>query len=407
MYHQYFRQLDETPLYGYRMAIDYTTRISKHHSLSLGLHSQHFFIEGGFRYDTLGTITEQWGAFTAFENHISLNRTIFAGYADLDGQWRKFHYRAGLRVEYTDQVLEITNPDYFTILDRKTKGLNLQQYHDWFPSIHIRYPLKKGDQLMLAVSRRISRSPVKNMAPFLYRRHTEVYVIGDPELKPEYINLAEITYNKGIGNHRLSFRGFYRGVENAVFRVNTVYPDEMVLIRSFTNSGSTRSLGGEVNAILEPGSRTRLFIGASLYDYRVKAEIFEYQEDQRSLAWSLKGNLNVTLTQSLRLAADADVRSPLVTPQGRDEMMYIANLSLGYSPVKFKGWNFTLRGLNLLNSNTRTFHTRAFDSEGIQIFYQDTEMVWMGPIAELSIKYDLNWFGETKKTDSEFGRREF
>ncbi len=409
LYHRYFRQFDETPLHGYRMAVEFTTRLTDQHTLHVGFHPQRLLIDGGFNYDTLDVITEQWGAQTALENQIALSRTVMAGYTDLDGTWAGIQYRIGLRAEYTDQVLEIANPDYFTILDRDTRGRNVQQYFDLFPSVHLRYQLKGGDQLMAAASRRISRSPVKNMAPFLFRRHTEVYVVGDPELKPEYINLAEISYSKSIGAHRISVRGFYRGVENAVFRVNTIYPDEMVLIRSFTNSGHTRSLGGEMNLNMEYGSRTRLFVGASLYDYRVQAEIFGYQEDQRSLAWTVKGNIQVQLIKGLRAAADIDVRSGVVTAQGRDEMMYVANMSLGYTPPDKEQWSFALRGLNLLNSHIRTFHTRAFDAEGVQIFYQDTEMQWMGPIAELSITYNLNWLGDTRvrRTESEFGRREF
>lgn len=38
------------------------------------------------------------------------------------------------------------------------------------------------------------------MAPFLYRRHHEVYVVGDPSLKPEYLTNAELSYQTRVGH---------------------------------------------------------------------------------------------------------------------------------------------------------------------------------------------------------------
>jgi outer membrane receptor protein involved in Fe transport len=403
----HYNQMDSTPLDGFRFSADFKKEFDNGQTLSLGLQPQFFSIAGKLDFDTLNIGTNTWGAYTEFENQIDLTRGIYAGYIDYSGSLGNLSYKTGLRLEYTDQELNIDNPDYFSIFDRATTDRHIQQKLDWFPSLHVGYLISEADNVSLAASRRISRAPIKNMAPFLFRRHLEVYLVGDPALKPEYINNVELSYSKTIDKQRFTLIGFYRGVDNAVFRVNTVYEDEMVLIRSFTNSGNTTALGAELNANMEFGDKAKLFVGGSLYDYHVQADIFGYQENNRSLSWSLKGNFNVMISRALSFNADFDMRSAQVTAQGQNEMRYLVNAALKYSPTRFTGWNFTLRALNILNTNTRELSTRAYDSSGTQIFYQDTEYYWYGPIAELAISYDLNWKGQSKKGGSEFGRDEF
>jgi hypothetical protein len=91
------------------------------------------------------------------------------------------------------------------------------------------------------------------------------------------------------------------------------------------------------------------------------------------------------LTRQFRFVADFNIRSAEITAQGSNKMRYIANAAVIYIPKKYKAWSFNLRALNILNSNANGINTRAYNSEGIQIFYQDADFYWYGPIAELTI----------------------
>lgn len=404
----HYKQHDSTPLDGLRLSVDLSTGLGDHATLSTGIQPSFFMIDGDFSYDTLNVGDNQWGAYSEFENSLELKRNIYAAYADLSGEWNRLNYKLGLRFEHTDQQMEIANPDYFTLIDRESRSITEIQQSDWFPSLHIAYSLNERDQLLVSASRRISRAPLKNMAPFLYRRHLEVYVVGDPELKPEYINNYEASYSKGLGNQRLTLTGFHRTVTDAIFRVNTIHPEELVLMRSFTNSGNTWSTGVELNANLDLGAKTKLFVGGSLYDYRVKADIFGFQEDNKNLSWTLKGNAVHTVNRDWSFSADFDLQSAEVTAQGENAMRYIANAAVSYRPRQLQGWHFSMRGLNLLDSNHRELFTRAYDASGTQIFYQDTDFYWNGPIVELSANYTINWSGSrADSTRPVFGSEEF
>jgi outer membrane receptor protein involved in Fe transport len=405
---EHFIQSDETPLDGYRLSVDYSKKLNNGHKLGLGIQPQYFLTSGAFSYDTLNILSNVWGDYKFLENNIDFRRGVYAGYADYTGNLGKIQFIAGIRLEYTDQSLHMENPDYFTIFNRVKKSRYEVQKLDWFPSLHLNYDISENNKITLATSRRISRPPLINMAPFLYREHFEVYVVGDPALEPEYLTSIEIALNNKTGKQNFNIVGFYRGTDNAVFRVNTVYQPEKVLIRSYTNSANTRATGLELAMNLVTGKFARFTLSSSVYNFRVEGDIFGYRENNRSTNWSLKGNANFNLTGFLKLTTDFDIKSATVTAQGQDKMLYMTNIALNYTPKWLKGWDFTIKGLDILRSNITGLNTHAFDENGTQIFYQEIEYDRFGPIVELSLSYSFNMKGKsTKKTESSFGKEQF
>lgn len=405
---RHFTETDDTPLDGFRFSADYEKELDNGNFLRLGFQPQLVNQSGGFIYDTLNVTSGQWGTNTQFNNHIDLSRAIYAGYIDYSGNWGKLDYIAGLRLEYTDQSLELENPDYLNIFERPTQPLYEVNQLDWFPTLHLKYGLNEKDALVFAASRRINRPVTKEMAPFLYRRHYEVYEVGDPELKPEYLTNFELSLDKKAGEQSFTLTGFYRGTDNAVFRVNTVYDEEKVLIRSYTNSGNVRALGAEINANLTAGRFAKFFAGGSLYNFNVQGDVFGYRENNQSTNWSLKGNANLMFTKTLKFTFDFDLRSATVTTQGQNEMRFFTNAAFNYTPKKLPGWDFSAKVLDVLSTNIEALNTRAFNFSGTQIFYQEVEYDRFGPIVELSASYSLNMNGKLrKKADSTFGKEQF
>ena len=405
---KHFRQEDDAPLDGFRLSLAYDKSLNNGHVLSFGLQPQILNQSGGFNYDTLNVNQNAWGSYTNLNNSVSLYRGIYAGYSEYTGSTAKLDFSLGLRLEYTDQTLDMSNPNYFNIFNRPANSRYEVNQLDWFPTAHFNWKLSDADGLIFAASRRINRPPTKNMSPFLYRRHYEVYVVGDPALKPEYVSNIELTYDKTLGNQQIALTGFYRGTENAVFRVNTVYQQENVLIRSFTNAGNTTSLGAELNGNLEVGNKIKFFIGGSIYNFRVAGDIFGYKENNSSTNWSLKSNANWLATDALKFTLDFDFKSATVTAQGAYELFYLANVAINYTPQKMNGWSFALRGIDLLSTNIQALNTRAFNSDSIQIFYQEVQYNRYGPILEFGVNYALNMKGKSKKkAESTFGKEQF
>lgn len=401
-------QSDNTPLDGFRFYADFIKEFDNGNSIGAGLQPQILSNRGSFTYDTLNTVQNTWGSFSSLENDFDLDRGIYAAYINYTGRSGRLSYMGGLRMEYTDQTINLRNPDFFSVFDRETKSEYSLNRGDWFPSFHASLQVFENDEINVAASRRINRPQTQNMAPFLYRRHHEVYEVGDPALEPEYLTNLELSYLARVGVHNVHLTGFYRGTDNAVFRVYTLFPEENILIRSFTNAGKATAFGAELNTNILFGSLARLFIGGSLYNFNVQGDIFGYNEDNTSTNWSLKGNMNFFLTRALRLTADFDWRSGTVTAQGAEDSFIITSAALNYSPELLRGWNMSLRVLDILGTNITNWSTRAYNNTGRQIFFQETDYTRYGPVMELGITYSFNINGRNLRRDVQtFGEEEY
>jgi hypothetical protein len=412
-----YRQADNTPLDGYRLSIDYSTQLQNDSKIGLGFQPQYLHIDGGFKYDTLDIKTGNLLPYSVLENALDMSRVIYAGYVDYSGKINKINYVAGLRMEYADQEIDILSANYFSLFSGAKKSNYQSKKFDLFHTLHFDWELNEKQKLTFATSRRISRPPIKNMTPFLYRRHLEVYEVGDPELEPEYLLNGELSFEQKTRKNSFTLTGFYRGVDNAVFRVNTITNEnanvfavikEEVLIRSYTNAGNSQSFGAELNANIDGGKLAKFFIGGSLYHYSVKGNIFGYQVNNKSTNWSLKANMNMTFTKALKFAADFNLKSATITAQGQNDLLFLANAALSYVPPKLKGWDISLRVLDLLSSNIEGLDTRAFNQQGKEIFYQTTDYYRKGGIIEIGMSYSFNSKAKNvKKADSTFGKDQF
>lgn len=400
---------DDTPLKGLRFNTDYEKQIDEFSSFGTGAQIQYTNIDGSFKFNNT-LVTKD------LDNTIDLTRTVYAAYIDYSATRGKLSYILGLRGEYGDQTLENGKTDYVPIFGSNLEEKYTQNKFDLFPSAHFSYKINDNNTLSLAGSRRINRASVTKLAPFLYRRHFEVYVVGDPELEAEYLNNAEITYETKTGKNTISLTGFYRGTDNTVFRVNTVttanenpelrgFLGEDVLIRSYTNAGNSTSLGAELNINLIPSSWVKFFIGGSLYNYQIEGDVFGYDVDQNSTNWSLKGNANFTLSNKLKFNYDYSKRSNTVTSQGQNDSFTVSNIALSYQPNN--AWDIALRGLDVFAQNDTGLDTNAFNATNQQIFYQETLYERNGPVFELGVTYSFNMKGKKKKSKDFQGNKHF
>ncbi len=390
---------DNTPLRALRWSADYEKKLDSVSSFGTGAQIQYTNIDGSFNFENT-LVTRN------LNNTIDLSRTIYAAYVDYTAKRGAFNYIVGLRAEYGDQTLENGNTNYVPIFGDDLLATYKQQKLDLFPSLHISYHLNKDNKITLAGSRRINRASVTKLAPFLYRRHFEVYVVGDPELEAEYLNNLELNYNQKIGKHSYTLTGFYRGTDNTVFRVNTVTsavenPEinsilrEDVLIRSFTNAGNSTSLGAEFNTNIIASSFAKFFIGASLYNFQIKGDVFGFDVDQRSTNWTLKANTNLKISKALKFNYNFSRQSRTVTSQGQNDAFSVSNIALTYKPTQ--RLDIALRGLDIFAQNDRGLDTNAFNEQGQQIFFQETLYERNGPVFEIGITYALNAKAKKKK----------
>ena len=396
-------QRDVTPLQAYRVSLNYQKEFENGNSLEVGATSQNVRLDGIYEYDTVNMNTGQFEGFDYFNNNIDLKRDVYAAYVDYSGTSNKLSYILGLRAEYLDQQMNVSSTRYFeevyNVFGEIGRDFNETEFEqnkfDLFPSLHLRYRANELNTFSLAASRRINRPPAKDMAPFLYRRHQEIFEMGDPLLEPEYSWNADLSYNRNLGAHSLILTGFVRSASNAIYRVNRLEYDLAntggILLRSFTNAGNQLAAGGEMGMNLFFFKRLKMFLGGSLYQFSVESNesLFGDQSTSSSLNWDAKSNVSWAIIDPLELSLDYSYISGSVTPQGEDLPFQMVNIALNFTPEKLQGWSFYAKMLDIMGTNQSGGYTGA--TEGVtNLFRRDWVYDYEGQIVEVGASFTFN-----------------
>jgi iron complex outermembrane recepter protein len=403
-------QKDETPLNAYRLALNYQKEFENGNSLELGAMSQFVRLEGTYEYDTVNIQTGNFEGYDYFNNTIDLNRDVYAAYAEYSGSHEKLTYILGLRLEYLDQQMNVNSTEYFEEvydvfgeIGRDFSETEFEQNKfDIFPTLHLRYQTSDANTFSLAASHRINRPPAKDMAPFLYRRHQEIFEMGDPLLEPEYSWNADLSYGRLLGKHNMTLTGFVRSATNAIYRVNRLdyglANTGGVLLRSFTNAGSHLAVGGELGFNFDILSKVKLFMGGSLYQFSVESNetLFGDQSESNSLNWDAKTNLTWNIGKPLKFNVDYSYKSKSVTPQGEDMEFQMMNIALNYTPEKLQGWNFYAKMLDVMGTNQAGGYTGATDKNR-NVFRRDWVYDYEGQIVEIGASFTFNQRQESER----------
>ncbi|MGC9343189.1 MAG: TonB-dependent receptor domain-containing protein, partial [Bacteroidales bacterium] len=408
VFHSY--QSDATPLDAYRFALNYQKQFENGNSLELGAISQNVRLEGIYEYDTVNTNTGVFEGYDYFNNNIDLKRDVYAAFAEYSGRANKLSYILGIRFEYLNQQMDVSSTRYFeevySVFGEIGRDFNETKFEqnkfDIFPSIHLRYQPDELNTFTLAANHRINRPPAKDMAPFLYRRHQEIFEMGDPLLEPEYSWNADLSYNRLMGAHSLNLTGFVRSVSNAIYRVNRLNYDLAniggVLLRSYTNAGNQLAAGGEVGLNFFFLNRIKWYVGGSLYQFSVESNesLFGDQSKSSSLNWDAKTNLSWEILDPLELTIDYSYKSQTVTPQGEDVEFQMMNIALNFSPGKMKGWSFYAKMLDVMGTNQSGGYTGATAGQ-TNVFRRDWIYDYEGQIVEVGASYTFNQRKEKAK----------
>jgi outer membrane cobalamin receptor len=275
-------------------------------------------LEAGYqsRISSSGDITELYQYNTEngeyeirpeFSNDTENSRDIHALYGIYAGERGKFGYQLGLRTSSVDEAFTIDRIDYF-------------------PTFHTSYKLPAEQQLMVSYSRRIERPRGWYLEPFI--TWTDAFNVrqGNPNLKPEYIDAMELAYLKGLGNHSLSFEGYYRITNNKSERIRSVYTDNVMLSRP-ENVGQDFALGGEMVLSLNFFKWWKTDLSGNFYDYRLKGSLGDQVFDRQSFNWNTRLSNTFRFFEGNRIQLNSRYNSATVTAQGRSGDYWTADIA--------------------------------------------------------------------------------
>ena len=395
---QYVENPYKKPINGYRIKLDYSKRIGKG-KLETGYQYRNDSQDGVFDYLVIPEIPNDPDIEKFRGTALSKNQ-INSVYGQYSSKGEKLEYNVGMRYEYSQRNVKLS-------VDPEEHILNLSNF---FPSASVLYSLSDNLKLKTGYSRRIQRATNNQLNPIPEREHSETLEIGDPDLLPEFVDLAELGIIKSFEKGGSVFlTAYYQHGKNPMQRVNSVYNDT-ILYRVYTNVENGESTGLETGLDWNPTKWWKLYLGANIYKQKFSGDLKILDDPVmvvNNSGWVYSFNVNTTfsLASSLTLNAKVNYLSNRPTAQGEDSRFLAPDLVLKktFKDNKYSlslQWQFI--DLGMKQSNRQRITTWGDD------FYTSTNYIYETDIIMLNFSYNLNWKnGKSKLPSSEFGEKEF
>lgn len=167
-------------------------------------------------------------------------RQTHSPYAQVNDRIGPLQFDAGLRI---DNVID--EMDLPTITSRYKK------YTELYPSAHLSYTTSSAGTFTLGYSRRTNRPGIWKLEPYITYEDYHTRIIGNPDLKSEYIHSAELSWRKMFGQTQLTATAFVRRRTGVVDYVRRAY-DAGVTLDSIVNAGNGCREGLELQVVTKP-----------------------------------------------------------------------------------------------------------------------------------------------------------
>ncbi|MFM9840907.1 MAG: TonB-dependent receptor domain-containing protein [Cyclobacteriaceae bacterium] len=180
----------------------------------------------------------------------------------------------------------------------------------FFPSFAITKKLKGESEIGLNLSRKIGRPGWRQFFVGIQSSDRQNITIGNPALQPEFVNTAELNYNKAWNNINLLSTFYY------IYEDNTIKPfvqpsvtDPNVLVTTFTNVKADVRLGFDNTLTFSIGKK--LSILGNFNGYYVSLQT---DTQDRSL-WAYNAKVNVTYNFPFNISAQLNTSRSSLFPQ--------------------------------------------------------------------------------------------
>lgn len=194
--------------------------------------SQQFRLEAGAKYSNSHIDTDLEYVYSVPEadsnDRYLYREAVLAGYLGVYYTHSRLDLSGGLRMENTRlSPSSYTNPDQ----DKK------QNYTDFFPhaDVSVFFDQKKNVMLTASYRRKISRPGFGQLNPYRMRLNSNSYVVGNPQIKPSYMNDYSLT---GVlfTSHSLTV-GFSETKDGVSQLIIPDKSDNNIILTQYTNMG--------------------------------------------------------------------------------------------------------------------------------------------------------------------------
>ncbi len=329
--------------------------------------------ENSILYPGLGSWTK-WG------------ESIYAGYINWVHEKIKYSVEAGIRAEYTSVFYDMDEENiYYTQNDK-------YDYFKLFPNIRLSYKLNENNRISIFFNQRIDRPGEPELRMYAKSDDHELVKVGNPYLRPQYTQSAEIGYKTNWKKGSLFLSGYYRFITDPYMRVYTVdtsRPEYDVILKSYANTGESANLGFELVFSQKISDFYELSGNFNRYQNKIQAYtgtlLFPYEhafnvEQTTDNTWDFKIINTITLPKEFQFQLTALYLAPKNIPQGKQ--LSRSSIDIGMNKKLWQGkGELSYAFTDILNQFGLQ---QEIDGEG---FTADYENYYETQIMRIGLKY--------------------
>lgn len=379
---QPYKQNNEEDGYRQRLEykVDYEFPLNKNNKIEAGLQGSSVDIDGEYTYNMFDYTGNTWISMDSLNNDLRVNYDVQGIYGIYSGTLKKFSYQAGVRSEYMLRTIEQqkTNAEY------ELDGL------DVFPTIHLSYKLTDRIQLQSSYTKRVNRPRGWFLNPFPTYMDDKNLRVGNPELKPEYIDSYELNFIQRFGEAYYSIETYYRQTNDKIERFQKLQ-NENEVVYTFGNLERDHSIGVELTFNFSPYKFWNINVGGNYFNYRIEgAEVSDDNSTTTTNTYDIRLNNTIKLKTATRFQLMGYYTGPSITSQGTTEEFLMTSFAASQEFMKRK-MTLTLQFRDLFGTMKHKFTT---DTEGL---YSTNEFAHESPVVTLGLTYRLNNYKNNKK----------
>ncbi|HND88207.1 MAG TPA: TonB-dependent receptor [Saprospiraceae bacterium] len=240
-----------------------------------------------------------------FADRYKFNDQVYAGYATFSQSFPKWGYQAGLRAESSTYLGTLLDTD-------STFGIDYPL--QLFPSAFLTYKINEEDNLQLSFTRRINRPSFFQLIPFPDFSDSLQLSRGNPNLRPEFANSLELSYQNIFSKgHNLLMSVYYKRSTNLVTRYLFEEYDpvrlDTILVSTFQNANASIAYGAEFTLKNNLWKWLDLTTNLNLYNSRVDASNVQAGLENEQFTYFIKENVSIKLPKSVTVQFNGSYQS--------------------------------------------------------------------------------------------------
>jgi hypothetical protein len=329
-------------------------------------------------------------------NQISIYEQVNAAYINYVNASKYFNYQAGFRFEhsYYTGIVHSSETTFSYIYPSTLTNV----WKAIFPSVFLSRKYSKNAEIQANFSRKIGRPSFWHLNPTITINDPRNMRFGNPELRPEFINLAEVNHNlQGQkGSWLVSLYG--RFTEDPITWVNFPFEgDPDILVTTSVNGTTDITYGLENIWKWFVTKKFDVTLSANTYMVNVKSNTPQGTFANQGFTYDIKPNITYRFPADFTLQWSGNYRSPRILPQGYTQPYYFMDISIAKKINK--SWNINLVISDVFDSKQ---WGQIFDTPQ---YFQDANRRREARYARLTVSYSFGK-GELPKMRKRSGRAE-